>query len=326
MTTYVIRRILYGIPIILGVLFLLFVLFFLYADSESMARKALGEKASPEVVQRWIHEHGYDRPRFVNRDYSPFEVRFWTDAVLFEHFYHMLSFQFGNSDIDDFPIAERIRKGILPSLAVTVPMFLIGTLVTIVLSLFVAFFRGTYIDALGLFLSVLAMSIVIFVYIMVGQYLFSSAWRWFPISGFDRESPWRFIALPVLVGVLTNLGGNVRFYRTVMVEEVGRDYVRTARAKGVGEPRVMFLHVLKNSLLPILTSLVMQIPFLFMGSLLLENFFGVPGLGAMTYDAIDQNDFATLRVMVFIGAIVFVIGQILTDLSYCLVDPRVQLS
>ena len=133
-------------------------------------------------------------------------------------------------------------------------------------------------------------------------------------------------ALPLVVGVISSLGGGVRFYRTIMVEEVNRDYVRTARAKGIGEIRIMFKHVLKNGMLPILTSLVMQIPFLFLGSLLLENFFGIPGLGSMTFDAIQLNDFATLRVMVFIGAVIFVIGQVLTDISYSLVDPRVRLS
>ncbi len=325
MTAYILRRVFYGIPIVLGVLFLLFVLFFLYADPEAMARKALGEKASVEVVNNWIHAHGYDRPEFVNHDHRPSELGFWTDTILFDHFASMLTLDFGKSDIDEYPILDRIKRGAGPSLTVTVPIFLLGTLVTIVISLFVAFFRGTYIDHLGLFVTVLTMSVVIFVYIMVGQYLFSKEFRWFPISGFDRLSAARFIALPVVVGIISSLGGGVRFYRTVMVEEVNRDYVRTARAKGLGEPVIMFKHVLKNSLLPILTSLVMQIPFLFLGSLLLENFFGIPGLGSMTFDAINENDFATLRVMVFIGAVVFVIGQILTDIAYCLVDPRVRL-
>jgi len=335
MTAYILRRVLYGIPIILGVLLLLFVLFFLYAEPEAMARKALGEKASIEVVDKWISAHGYDRPKFFNTEHRISEAgfwrdatsgRFWTDTILFDHFYNMLSFNFGNSDIDDAPILDRIKRGAGPSLTVTVPLFMLGTLITIAISLFVAFFRGTYIDHAGLFVTVLAMSVVIFVYIMVGQYLFSTQWRWFPISGFDRGSAWRFVALPVLVGVISSLGGGVRFYRTVMVEEVNRDYVRTARAKGVSEIRIMFRHVLKNSMLPILTSLVMQIPFLFLGSLLLENFFGIPGLGSVTFDAIQLNDFATLRVMVFLGAVIFVIGQILTDISYSLVDPRVRLS
>jgi len=326
MTAYILRRILYGVPTVLGVLFLLFVLFFLYADPEVMARRALGDKASVEVIENWIHQHGYDRPKFVNTGYEAYQPGFWTDTILFDHFRSMLTLDFGRSDVDDSLILDRIKRGAIPSLTLTVPMFVFGTFVTIALSLFVAFFRGSYIDRGALFVTVLAMSIVIFVYIMVGQYVFSTQWRWFPISGFDRASPWRFVALPVLVGVISNLGGGVRFYRTIMVEEVNRDYVRTARAKGVGEMRIMFKHVLKNGMLPILTSLVMQIPFLFLGSLLLENFFGIPGLGSMTFDAIQLNDFATLRVMVFIGAVVFIIGQILTDISYCLVDPRVRLS
>jgi peptide/nickel transport system permease protein len=325
MTTYIIRRVLYGIPILLGVLLLLFVLFFLYASPEAMARKAIGEKATDDVVQRWIAEHGYDKPKFYNPDHGWTSAKRWTDTILFDHFSSMLTFQFGKSDIYNDPIIDRIKRGALPSLTVTVPIFVFGSIVTITISLFVAFFRGTYIDQLGLFLTVLAMSVVIFVYIMVGQYVFSKEWRWFPVSGFDRSAPWRFVALPVLVGIISGLGGQVRFYRTVMLEEINRDYVRTARAKGLGEPVIMFKHLLKNSMLPIITSLVMQIPFLFLGSLLLENFFGIPGLGSMTFDAISENDFATLRVMVFIGAVVFIIGQIMTDIAYCLVDPRVRL-
>jgi len=325
MTAYIIRRVLYGIPIILGVLFLLFVLFFLYATPEVMAMKAKGDRASRDVIDQWIKDHGYDRPKCVNRGYRMNQAGYWTDTVLFDHFHKMLTLDFGKSDIDESLILERVKRGAVPSLTVTVPIFLLGALVTVVIALFVAFFRGTYIDHMGLFVTVLAMSVVIFVYIMVGQYILSREWRWFPISGFDRTTAWRFVALPVLVGIIAGLGSSVRFYRTVMVEEINRDYVRTARAKGLSEPRVMFKHVLKNSLLPILTSLVMQIPFLFLGSLLLENFFGIPGLGSMTFDAISENDFATLRVMVFIGAVIFVIGQIMTDIAYCLVDPRVRL-
>lgn len=325
MTAYLLRRVLYGIPIVLGVLFLLFVLFFMYADPYTMARKAKGEKAPPDVLAKWIHERGYDRPRFVNDRYSPAEPGYWTDTILFDHYASMLTLRFGRSDISEDSIADRIRRGVGPSLTITVPIFLLGALVTIGMAALVAFFRGTYIDHAALLLTVLAMSVVIFVYIMVGQYIFAKEWRWFPVSGFDRLSPARFVALPVLVGIVSSLGGGVRFYRTVLLEEVNREYVRTARAKGVPELRVLFRHVLKNGLLPILTNLVMQIPFLFLGSLLLENFFGIPGLGSMTFDAISENDFATLRAMVFVGAVIFVIGQMLTDVAYCLVDPRVRL-
>jgi peptide/nickel transport system permease protein len=191
----------------------------------------------------------------------------------------------------------------------------------------VAFLRETYVDRLGVTLCVLGMSISVLLYIVGGQYLLGKVLRWFPISGFDPRPSviLRFLALPVAIGMMAGLGEGVRFYRTVFVEEVGREHVRTARAKGAGEGRVMLRHVLRNALIPILTQVVVAIPFLFTGSLLLESFFGIPGLGALTVDAINSNDFATLRTMVFIGSLLFILGQILTDLSYALVDPRVRL-
>jgi peptide/nickel transport system permease protein len=180
---------------------------------------------------------------------------------------------------------------------------------------------------MGVLLCVLGMSLSILLYIIGAQYLIGKLLRWFPISGFD-PSPgliWRFLALPVVVGLLSALGSAVRFYRTVFIEETGRDYVRTARAKGAGEARIMSRHVLRNAMIPILTNVVMALPFLFTGSLLLEAFFGIPGLGSMTVDAINNNDFSTLRIMVYFGSLLFIAGQILTDISYTLVDPRVRL-
>ena len=134
----------------------------------------------------------------------------------------------------------------------------------------------------------------------------------------------RFLALPILVGLISGIGGDVRFYRTVFLEESARDFVRTARAKGASEARIMTRHVLRNALIPILTRVVLAIPFLFTGSILLEAFFGIPGLGSMTFDAIAANDFSTLRTMVFVGSLLFIFGQIATDISYGLVDPRVR--
>jgi peptide/nickel transport system permease protein len=176
-------------------------------------------------------------------------------------------------------------------------------------------------------LAVLGMSVSILLYIIGGQFLIGKLLRWFPISGFDPAPAMitRFLALPWLVGLLYGVGGDVRFYRTVFIEETGRDYVRTARAKGCGDGRIMARHVLRNAMIPILTRVVVAIPFLFIGSLLLESFFGIPGLGSMTVDAINGNDFSTLRVMVFIGALLFIVGQIATDVAYTLVDPRVRL-
>jgi peptide/nickel transport system permease protein len=190
----------------------------------------------------------------------------------------------------------------------------------------VAFFRETYIDRMGVFLCVLAMSVSMLLYIIGAQFLIGKILRWYPISGFDSNLLMlpRFLALPIIVGLMSGVGGDVRFYRTVFLEESGRDFVRTARAKGASESRIMTRHILRNALIPILTNVVLAIPFLFTGALLLEAFFGIPGLGSITVDAIAANDFSTLRTMVFIGSLLLVVGQIATDLSYGLVDPRVR--
>jgi peptide/nickel transport system permease protein len=317
---YLLRRLAYGAVTVLGVLLLLFVLFFLVTSPDDVARRALGEKAPPEAIEQWKRNHGYDRPRFWNPE-AP------ADTMLVEHFRRMLTFDFGTSDADGVPIARRLREGLWPSLSLTLPLFVISVLLSIGLALLVAFLRETYVDRLGVTLCVLAMSVSTLLYIVGGQYLLGKLLRWFPISGFDPRPGviLRFLVLPVAIGIMASLGEGIRFYRTVFLEEVGRDHVRTARAKGASEGRVLVHHVLRNALIPILTQVVLAIPFLFTGSLLLESFFGIPGLGSLTVDAINANDFATLRVMVFIGSLLFILGQILTDLSYALVDPRVRL-
>jgi len=318
MGAYVIRRLLYGVGVVLGVLFLLFILFFAVTKPEDIARRALGEKAPPEVIEQWMVNHGYDRPLWPWQDLD--------DNLLFDHYRKMLTFEFGLSDADDSPIIDRIAAGIGPSLALTVPLLFLGLLVSIPLSLLVAFFRETYIDRMGVFLCVLAMSVSMLLYIIGAQFLIGKILRWYPISGFDPTllmMP-RFLAMPIIVGLLGGVGGDVRFYRTVFLEESSRDFVRTARAKGASEPQIMTRHILRNALIPILTNVVLAIPFLFTGALLLEAFFGIPGLGSITVDAIAANDFATLRTMVFIGSLLLIVGQIATDLSYGLVDPRVR--
>lgn len=318
--TYLLRRVTYGALTVLGVLFFLFVLFFLVTAPEDIARKALGEKAPPEAIAQWLANHGYDKPRLWNPEHP-------ADTMLVEHYRRMLTFDFGRSDADDVPIVRRLREGVGPSLALTLPLFLLEVPLAVGLALLVAFLRETYVDRLGVVLCVLAMSVSLLLYIIGGQYVLGKLLRWFPISGFDPHPSviLRFVALPVTIGVLAGLGEAVRFYRTVFLEETGRDYVRTARAKGASEGRAMTRHVLRNALIPVLTQVVMTIPFLFTGALLLESFFGIPGLGSMTVEAIHGNDFATLRTMVYLGALAFIAGQVLTDLSYVLVDPRVRL-
>ena len=318
MGAYVIRRLGYGVGVVIGVLFLLFILFFTVTEPDDIARRALGEKVSPDVIEQWKVNHGYDRPLWPWQD--------WEENLLFDHYRRMLTFDFGVSDADDSPIIERIRAGIGPSLSLTVPLLILGIIIGIPLALLVAFFRETYIDRSGVFLCVLAMSVSIILYIVGAQYLIGKVLRWYPISGFDANLLMlpRFLALPIIVGLMSGVGGDVRFYRTVFLEESNRDFVRTARAKGASEARIMIRHILRNALIPILTRVVLAIPFLFTGALLLEAFFGIPGLGSMTFDAIQANDFSTLRTMVFIGSLAFVLGQIATDLSYGLVDPRVR--
>ena len=320
MLAYLLRRSAWGAATVLGVLLFLFALFFLYATPQDVARQALGEKAPPEAIAQWLVNHGYDKPAVWNPEHP-------LDTRLAEHFRRMLLFEFGRSDADDVPIAQRLREGVGPSLSVTVPLFALGLPLALSLALLVAFFRETYIDRAGVVLCVLAMSVSVLVYILGGQFLLGKLLRWFPISGFDPDPSvlLRFLALPVLVGLFAHVGADVRFYRAVFLEESGRDYVRTARAKGAGDARVMARHVLPNALIPVLTNVVVEIPFLFTGSILLESFFGIPGLGSITVDAIHSNDFATLRVMVYLGALLFIAGQVLTDVAYTIVDPRVRL-
>ncbi len=319
MGAFVIRRLVYGAGIVLGVLFLLFLLFFTVTAPDDIARKALGDKAPPEAIEIWKANHGYDRPLWPWQD--------WDENLLFDHYRRMLTFDFGLSDADDSPIIDRIAAGMGPSLSLTVPLLTLGLLVGIPLALLVAFFRETYIDRMGVFLCVLAMSISALLYIIGAQFLIGKVLRWYPISGFDMDllmMP-RFLAMPLMVGLLSGIGGDVRFYRTVFLEESSRDFVRTARAKGASEARIMTHHVLRNALIPILTRVVLAIPFLFMGALLLEAFFGIPGLGSMMVDAIQANDFSTMRTMVYIGSLLFILGQVVTDISYGLVDPRVRI-
>jgi len=328
MAAFLLRRIAYGCLTVLGVLFLLFVLFFAITDPDDIARKAVGERARPEVYAQWKSNHGYDRPLFLNTAYPPGDSLRYTQTLLFEHYRRMLTFDFGRSDADDSPIARRLREGAGPSLLVTVPMFALGLILGVLVALFVAFFRETYIDRIVLVICMLTMSIAGLLYIIAGQYLVGTQLKWFPISGFNASAAViaRFLALPVLVGVVSGFGADVRLYRTIFLEELGRDYVRTARAKGCGDARVMLAHVLRNALIPILTNVVVTIPTLFTGALLLESFFGIPGLGSLTVEAIQGNDFSTLRTMVYIGALLFILGQMLTDVSYAIADPRVRLN
>ena len=244
------------------------------------------------------------------------------DSQLVFYFNQLLHFDFGESHSTNQRVSRLLRDGIVPSLMLTVPVFIIGLFTSISLSLFCAFWRDTWVDRFFVILSVALMSVNYLVYIVAGQYFLGFKMGWFPVWGFEDV---RYLALPILIGVVSGLGGNLRFYRTIMLDEAHRDYVRTARAKGVSRSRVLFRHVLKNAMIPIITNVVIAIPFLYTGSLLLESFFGIPGLGYLGINAINSSDVDVVRAIVLIGSFIFVIANLVTDICYALVDPRVKL-
>ena len=256
--------------------------------------------------------------------WSEAKVRPW-DSQFVRHLAAVFTLDLGRSDQTGEKIVEILKRHMAASLMLTIPAFFLSLLLNISASLYVAYCRGTYVDRWALVACVLLMAVPTPIYIIAGQWIFSLVLRLCPVSGWDGGLyAARFLYLPVFLAVLSGLGGSIRFYRTVMLEEMNKDYVRTARAKGMPEIRILFRDVLKNSMIPILTSAVLSIPFLIMGSLLLENFFGIPGLGALTISAINGSDFATIRALVFLGTLLYIIGLLLTDLSYTLVNPRIR--
>jgi peptide/nickel transport system permease protein len=324
MLAYIIRRLLYAIPILIGVNLLTFALFFVVNTPDDMARMQLGVKrVTAEAIQKWKAERGYDKPLVWNS--AAAGVAAVTDTILFAKSARMFVGDFGRAD-DGRDIAREITTRMGPSLAIAVPTFVLGLFAAISFALLLVFFRATTLDFAGVVLCVAMMSISGLFYIIGGQWLVSKVWHLVPISGYGGGiDAAKFLILPVIIGVIGGIGASTRWYRTIFLEEIGRDYVRTARAKGLPERVVLFRHVLRNAMIPILTGVVVVIPTLFMGSLLTESFFGVPGLGSYTIDAINAQDFAVVRSMVFIGSVLYIAGLLLTDISYTLADPRVRL-
>jgi peptide/nickel transport system permease protein len=323
MIAYIIRRVLYAIPILVGVNLITFALFFVVNTPDDMARAQLGVKrVTPEAIAKWKEERGYHRPLLYNAQAAGRAAV--TETIFFEKSVRLFVFDFGRSD-QGRDIGYDIRTRMWASLAIALPVFLAGLLAYITFALLMAFFRATYVDFWGVVACVLMMSISGLFYIIGGQYLVGKLLNVVPISGYDEGADaLKFLILPVLIGVVSGIGANTRWYRTIFLEEISKDYVRTARAKGLSEIRVLFRHVLQNAMIPVLTGVVVVIPLLFMGSLIAEAFFGIPGLGSYTIDAINSQDFAVVRAMVFLGSVLYIIGLILTDISYTLVDPRVR--
>ena len=325
MVTYIVRRTLYAIPILIGVNITVFLLFFVVSSPDQMAQRILGEKNITQAdIDNWKKQNGYHLPLWFNAKTSGTES--FTQTVFFQKSVKLFFFDFGTSDANNIDITAQIAQRMWASLAIALPTFLIGVLVNITASMIVAYYRATYVDFWGTILAVILMSVSTLFYIIGGQWVFGKILRLFPISGYDSGADMlKFVILPVVIGIIGGVGSGIRFYRTIFLEEVNRDYVRTARAKGLSEAVVLFKHTLKNAMIPILTNVVLVIPLLFMGSLVMEAFFAIPGLGGFTIEAIHAQDFAIIRSMVYIGSVLYIVGLLLTDISYTLVDPRIRL-
>jgi len=319
---YIIRRALYAIPVLIGINVITFFLFFMVNTPDDLAHMQLGGKhITQQDVETWKAEHGYNLPLFYNSEqHSITKTIFWQKSI------KLFSFDFGAADSGK-DIGQSIAERYAPSLAIAIPSLLVGLTVNILVAMTMAFFRGGYLDTWGVFICVILMSISMLFYIVGIQFFVALLLKWTPISGYaDGFGSIKFLILPILVGVLGGIGAGARWYRSFFMEEMQKDYVRTARAKGLSEPQILFKHVLKNTMVPILTGVVVVLPSLFMGSLLTESFFAIPGLGSYTIDAIRNQDFAIVRAMVFLGSFLYILGLLLTDISYVIVDPRIKLN
>lgn len=324
MIRYLLRRIFYAIPILLGINLITFALFFMVNSPDDMARMQLGVKhVKPQAILQWKIQHGYNFPLFYNSEEEG--LKRITHTLFYQKSFKLFSFDFGISD-SGRDIADDVSHRMWPSLAIALPTLVLGILVDIMFAMTMTFFRGSYLDLSGVVVCIILLSISSLFYIIGGQYLFAKSLNLVPISGYESGlGSIKFILLPIIIAIISGLGAGGRWYRSLFLEELNQDYVKTARAKGLSEIRVLFRHVLKNAMLPILTGIVVLIPSLFMGSLVLESFFGIPGLGSYMIDAIQQQDFAIVRSMVFLGSILYILGLILTDISYTFFDPRVRL-
>ncbi len=325
MLNYILRRMLYAFPLLMGVNILTFMLFFVVNTPDDMARMQLGQKhVTQEAVQKWKSERGYDLPLLWNKQQSG--TKTLTETIFYQKSVGLFLFKFGRSD-SGRNIGSDIQQRMWPSLAIAIPSLILGLLANISFAVMMVFFRSTYLEFWGVIGCVILMSISALFYIIAGQFLVGKLLQMVPISGYDTGlEAVKFLILPVLIGLVSGIGSGTRWYRTLFLEEVEKDYVRTARAKGLPETRMLFTHVLRNALIPILTGVVVILPTLFMGSLITESFFSIPGLGSYTIDAINRQDFAIVRSMVFLGSVLYILGLLLTDISYTLVDPRVRLS
>jgi peptide/nickel transport system permease protein len=325
MLNYIARRIGYAVLILIGVNLLTFTLFFAVNSPDNIARLNIGGKrVTQEAIEKWKVERGYDKPLWFNAQESG--SRKLTQTIFYDRSLRLFTLQFGSSD-SGRDIGHEIGTRIVASLALAGPMLVLTCLSGIGFALLLVFFRASYLDFWGTVVCVVMMSISSLFYIIVAQFLFGKLLRLVPLSGFvPGLDLFKFLVLPLLVGIVYQLGSEARLFRAMLLEEIGRDYVRTARSKGLSEVAVLFGHVLRNAWLPILTHLGALLPYAFLGSIVFESFFGIPGLGTYVIEAIGGQDFAIVHTMVFLGSLLYILAYLATDIAYTFVDPRVRLS
>ena len=327
MTSFLLRRLAYGALVLLGVNLATFFLFFTVNTPDDMARLNIGGKrVTQELIEKWKTERGYDKPLYWNETKEGGDKL--TETIFWERSVSLFTLNFGRADAEaGGDLGHEVATRMWVSVQLALPIFLLQVILSTSFALLLVMFRHTKLDLWGVVLCVLMLSISSLFYIIVGQYLFSRVLKLVPISGYAQGLDLvRFLILPVMLSALARLGTEARLYRAMFLEEIGKDYVRTARAKGLSEYVVLFRHVLRNAMIPIITSMGGYLPYVFMGSLVFESFFGIPGLGAYVIEAIGKQDFAIVRTMVFVGSLLYIATYILIDIAYSWVDPRVRLA
>jgi len=309
---YLTRRLLYGIPLVLGVTFISFLLMVYFGPDKTY--ELIGKNPTAEQITEVRHALGYDRP---------FLLRYG------EYLRELITLDLGISDSNGEPVSSILKRTLPVSIALVVPGFVLGNLLGLGLGLLAAWYRGKWLDKLVMSASVVGMSISFLVIIIGLQILLCTPYglNLFPVRGWqvvDPGSYFYYVAVPTLALILVTLGYNTRFYRAVMADEIERDHIRTLRAYGARPAEILFKHVLKNSLIPVLTRIMFSVPFvLISGSLLLESYFGIPGVGLVTFNAITSGDQPILKAVVGLTGVLFVVALTINDILYGVVDPRV---
>ena len=311
MTAYLIRRLWQMIPTLIGVVLLVFLLFKQFGGDP--AEILGGLNASPEQVDAIREQLGLNQP-------------WWVQLGIFAK--QIVTFDWGRSWATNESVANLFATRLPATLTVMTPILLLDALLAIPFALLVAYVRGSLTDRSIMIATTVALSISFLVYVIVGQYLFAFRLGWFPVQGWSDSLVTNllvFVPLPVLLAVLVGVAPQTRLYRTFFLDEIGQDYVRTARAKGLGEPRILLTHVMRNALIPILTNLAVALPGIFVGSFLIEVFFSIPGLGREVLLAVNRSDYPVIQAVTVYLAVITMVVNLATDVLYKLVDPRVVL-